>query len=208
MPYAAILFDMDGTLLETGPLWDRATRSAVAEHDIVLTEEEHFGLAGHRLLHDLLGDKGYDAKTIQSVRATRDSTLIPIIAQHACWREGALNMLHALGDTECAIITSAPKVIVDALHMSLGIRSQVSTIVTGDDVAPDYKPDAKGLLIACQRMQVDPKSCVYIGDQAVDLQAAANAGMDSILIRGTYTAKDLTHDKMVEDFGELERLLV
>jgi beta-phosphoglucomutase-like phosphatase (HAD superfamily) len=67
MKYSGIFFDMDGTLLETGPLWDRATRVTLDEHKIELTEEEYFSLGG-KLLHHLLEKKEYDKKKIKKLK--------------------------------------------------------------------------------------------------------------------------------------------
>ena len=56
-------------------------------------------------------------------------------------------------------------------------------------------------------MNVDPTKCIYIGDQLCDVQAAANAGMDAILIRGAYTPPEVTHKREAKDFEELTSML-
>jgi HAD superfamily hydrolase (TIGR01509 family) len=206
MPYAAILWDMDGTLLDTSPLWDRAARFAVAEHGITLTEEEHLGLAGWRLLHDVLAEKGYDAEKIRDVRLTRDNALLPIIRSEAQWREGARDLLSSIKLPK-AIVTSAHQYVFDPLSETLDIHNAVDAIVLGDEVHPDFKPHPKGLLLACEKLGVDPAQCIYIGDQEVDLLAAKNARMDAILLRGSHTPKQLTHEKTATNFVELTLLL-
>lgn len=205
MTYAAILFDMDGTLLETGPIWDKATRYSLIEHSIKLTEEEHFSLGG-LLLEIVLGNKGYDQTMIDSIRAVRDAQMVPMIADMAKWREGALDLIQKIS-VQKAIVTSAHKPVVDAIDHALGIRALFSTVIIADDVRPDFKPNPKGLLFACEKMNVDPAECIYIGDQLCDLQAAANAGMDAILIRGTHTPPEVTHEREVRDFEELTSML-
>lgn len=205
MQYSAILFDMDGTLLETGHIWNQATRLALSAHDIELTEEEHFSLGG-LLLELLLEEKGHDPHTIDAVRLMRDDAMAPLIRESAEWKEGALELLSEL-DIPTAIVTSAHDPIVSAIKEKLNLENYFDTIVIADDVRPDYKPHPKGLLLACERMGVDPTTCLYIGDQDCDLKAAANAGMDAILIKGMHTPKELMHERMVADFAELRALL-
>ncbi len=205
MPYAAILFDMDGTLLETGPLWSKATRIALDTHSITLTEEEHFSLGGILLEH-VLAEKGFDWDTISKIYRSRDEALAPVMRAEAKWRDGAEEWIRSINIPK-AIVTSAHQNILTQLDAKLGITTMFDAFIMADDVLPDYKPHPKGLLLACARMDVDPTECIYIGDQSCDLEAAANAGMDSILIRGTHTPKELSHTRMVEDIAALKEML-
>jgi HAD superfamily hydrolase (TIGR01549 family) len=205
MPYAAILFDMDGTILDTSPLWNRATRIALAKHDIELTEEEHFSLGG-TLLEHLLAEKGYPQNIITGVYHDRDAALLPVMEAEAQWINGAEGLIRSSA-VPTGIITSSHRNIFQGINRRLKLDTVVDVIVMAEDVMPHYKPHPKGLLLACERLGVDPAFCVYIGDQEVDLLAAQNAGMDAVLIRGSHTPKDLTHEKTVTDFASLRMLL-
>jgi N-acetyl-D-muramate 6-phosphate phosphatase len=205
MNYAAILFDMDGTLIESGPVWDKATRTALQSHNVVLSEEDLQSLGGI-LLHDLLHNKGFDADAIASIRAARDNAMQSLIPMHVQWITEAPEMLASIR-VATGIITSTHERVFQHLDAALNIRATVDTVVLADDVRPEYKPHPKGLLIACERLNVDPVHCVYIGDQLCDLEAAKNAGMDSILIRGSQTPVELAHGKVANNFVEITELL-
>jgi phosphoglycolate phosphatase len=202
MRFDAVLFDLDGTLVDTSVLWSKATRDALDAFDLSLTEEEHFSLGGV-LLHNLLAEKGYDQTTIKDVKAKRDELLLPVMQKEARWKEGAADLLRHLADLPTAIVTSAHRVMVDAMDEAIDIAAHIGVIIAGEDVAPRYKPDPYGLLLACERMQVDPTHCAYIGDQLCDMQAADAAGMQGILVRGRFTPEGLAHTTEASSLEEL-----
>lgn len=206
MAYDAILFDMDGTLILSGSLWDRATRAVLPELGVHLTEEEFFSLGGI-LLHDLLASKGFDEDVIEQVRLRRDQMLIPLFREETTWRTGAQELLADLADRPTGVITSAHADVVNAIDEGIGIRSKVKTFVVYEDVHPRYKPDPYGLLMACTSLNVDPANCIYIGDQSCDLEAAAAAGMTGVLIRGPNTPPDLQHEHVINELPELKAII-
>lgn len=206
MKYDAVLFDMDGTLLLSGHLWDRATRAVLPELGVHLTEEELLSLGGI-LIHDLLAAKGYDEETIQQVRLARDRMLLPLFREETTWREGALELLADLRDVPTGIVTSAHAEVVDAIDESTGIRSKVDTMIVYEDVHPRYKPDPFGLFMACDALGVEASRCVYVGDQACDLEAATAAGMTGVLIRGPNTPPDLHHEHEIQELSGLKAII-
>jgi HAD superfamily hydrolase (TIGR01549 family) len=196
---------MDGTLLDTESVWYEPTKAAFAACGLSITEEEIHSLAGISLT-DFLEERG-ERNQYDRIRAERDVLVIDMIHTHARWVEGAVECIEAVQQSMHGIVTSAPVRIVGALDSALHMSAYMKIIVNGEQVAPLYKPHPKGLRIACENLQVQPADCVYIGDQLNDLKAAEAAGMDAILFRGSMTPKDLTHEKMVQDFAELKMLL-
>ena len=69
----------------------------------------------------------------------------------------------------------------------LRLSDSVGAMITADEMLPFRKPHPHGLLIAADRIGVDPATSIYIGDQIFDLHAAKAAGMTSCLIRGAHT---------------------
>lgn len=202
MRYEAVLFDLDGTLVETTHLWAESTRHALDKQGIECTEAEHASLA-YKLLATLLTEKGYEEADIQRVRSIRDMFLLDLLKTKAAWVKGAESILDSLKDVPMSIVTSSHASIIDALDASMNIRRRVHHVIAAEDVHPDYKPHPKGLLLACERLQCEPEKCVYVGDQSCDLDAAKAAGMTSILVRGKHTPIDLTHTKVVHDLSEI-----
>jgi len=202
MKYDAYLFDMDGTLVDTPPLWDRACRLAIAHHQIPFTEEEFANLAAITL-KESLHMRGILPEDNARIRATRDTAVLEVMRNETRWHTGAQTMLSTLEKCPKAIVTSADHVLADAIHTAIGIRSHFDAVIAGDDVRPDYKPHPKGVLLACERLGVSPQKCLFIGDQACDMEAAMAAGMDAILFRTKHTPASVIHPREVSSLEDI-----
>ena len=97
------------------------------------------------------------------------------------------------------------KMYVDAIEDRVPISDYFSVIITADDMRPHSKPDPFGVTLAAKQIGVDPKECIYIGDQWFDVETAKNAGMRSCLVQRKFSSqKDgVDADYNVESLEEL-----
>ena len=182
---AAVLLDMDGTLVDT----ERVYIESLTE---VLTE---FGLPDARATCDrMVGLPGPECNAIMVATYGRDLPLVAIGAAFADRRDarfaeglpvkpGACELLDALAAARCptAVVTSSSRRTAEQ-HLTLaGLRARFDTILTRDDVERS-KPAPDGYLLAAQRLNAAPPFCVAIEDSGVGVAAACAAGTITLMV--------------------------
>lgn len=189
MSYAAILFDLDGTLVHTIDLYGDAVCDMFASAGVRLPRRAFRAsyIAGLTLREWLL-THGVSEEKMQALRPLRDEQYAKLLREKVEWIDGAENLLAALKETHpLGLVTGSWKSYVDAIDARLPVSKHFQTVVTADDMGDFMKPHPHGLLLAADRLRVEPERCLYVGDQLFDVEAAKSAGMTSCCVRGTYT---------------------
>ena len=208
----AVLFDLDGTLLDSAP-------------DMLATANAMLGERGRSpITLDVLrpvvskGSRAMVAVAFPELDpATRDA-LIPeflqryeaLIGQHAVLFDGVAGMLDALdaAGTAWGIVTNKPEYLAQLIVPQLGWQQRCRVLIGGDTLS-ERKPHPLPLLEAARRMDIDPTTCVYVGDDERDILAAIAAGMPSIAALWGYRLAEDTPlawgaDVMVEAPAQLQ----
>ena len=212
MRYGAILFDLDGTLLNTIGLWTQAYLQTLQEAGVEISAEEFILTTYTQNLHfeDALAHYGLDASKAEAFRTTRDARYTHLLATAPLWIEGAEETLKLITKSyPTGIMTGSHLHYIEAIEEQIPIRSLVPTLVTCDEVRGRGKPNPDGLLLTAQKLGVPPEQCIYIGDQLFDMEAAKAAGMTSCLYWNEYTPPTAGQeaDMSIESLSELPSLL-
>lgn len=205
----ALLFDLDGTLVETIHLYEEAMCETLRSYGIECTHEEfiamyHRGIGIEAFIREHRGD-GID---VSSARASRDAAYVRLLRDKTTWLPGAKEVLDATATIPRALVTKSWRHYVDAIDAAIGLAEHFSRIVTANEMQPYFKPHPRGFLLAADALGVDPERCLVIGDQLFDIEAARACGMRSFLIDGYHTpsrARDMA--EIVGDLWTLHRLL-
>ncbi|MDD5103599.1 MAG: HAD family phosphatase [Candidatus Peribacteraceae bacterium] len=210
MKIEAILFDLDGTLVDSVPLYMQAYFQTLNVFGLVLSEPEFNEIfwENHKLTNVLtrfnLGHR--DAE----IRKYRNDLYIRTLAEQVTWFEDAKSFADSCNDkVPRAIVTGSWQSFVDGIQRRVDLSAIASTIITADDCQPYDKPHPHSLLLGAERLGVAPEHCIYVGDQEFDIQAAENAGMAHCLIAREHTPPQAHENAMhvIHSLQELPALL-
>jgi HAD superfamily hydrolase (TIGR01509 family) len=175
---AAVLWDMDGTLVDTEPFWFRAETELVTAHGGTWTDADARELIGFDLLDaadHLRRVGGVDMPPVDIVNLMMDR-VIEQMADQAPWQPGAVELLEALVAAGIAnvLVTMSWRRLADAVVGLLPPGSFVGT-VTGDEVARG-KPHPDPYLAAAALVGAEAADCVAIEDSPTGARSAHAAG--------------------------------
>jgi len=202
LPFNAVLWDMDGVIVDTFDGHYRAWKHTFDSlgHPFTLADfTRTFGMNNRLILHTILG---YDLpeEELQRVSDSKEEFFREGIRGSAQLLPGVADWLKRFGELGLrqAVASSAPQANVDALLDELGIRDNFQAEVAG--AAMRGKPDPAIFLLAAQLLGVEPKSCLVIEDAIAGVEAAQRAGMRCVAVQTTNPAEKLNGaDVIVKD---------
>jgi beta-phosphoglucomutase len=183
---AALLIDLDGTLVDTADANYAAYAAALNEAGVAIGREDFDRAATGRhwsqFLPCLIGAVNADPVRI----AARKREIYPAMAARTQVNHGLVELAGSLRATlKLGLVTSASRTSAEAVLDAYGLAPLFATVVTGDDVA-EPKPAPDAYLLAATRLQVSPGQCLALEDSATGLESARRAGMRTL--RVTFSA--------------------
>ncbi len=176
--FAAVLWDMDGTLVDTEPYWIAAELALAARYGGAWSAEQGLDLVGRDLLDSARHIREHmriDVEPEQIVDELLDS-VIEQVEQAVPWRDGARELLGSLreADVPCALVTMSYARFVEPILASLP-DDTFAAVVTGD-VVDRGKPHPEPYLAAARRLDVLASECLAIEDSDTGVRSAVAAG--------------------------------
>ncbi|HEY5184527.1 MAG TPA: HAD family phosphatase [Actinomycetes bacterium] len=174
----AVLFDMDGLLVDTEHTWFVAERTVMAELGADWDEADQAHTVGgpmERATRYMAEKAGSDLPW-QAVAGRLIDAMADLLVHGADHRPGAQALLDDLvaAGVPCALVSSSPRRLVDAVLASVG-GDHFTTTIAGDEV-PRTKPNPDPYLQAARHLGVQPSRCVVLEDSPVGIAAAEAAG--------------------------------
>ena len=207
-----VIWDMDGTLVNTAELHFEAWRVTCAELGRDFTRADFAATFGRRNpeIMDVLFPGRFSAAEVDRIgerkeqlyRAAAERLGVTLLPGVRPLMEG----LHRLGVKQ-AIGSSAPRANLDLILRLTGIEGFLSAVVSAEDTTRG-KPDPQVFLVAAQRLGVEPRRCVVFEDAPAGVEAAKAGGMKCIAVRfvGHHSADKLAHtgaDRVVASLEEV-----
>ncbi len=193
----AILFDMDGTLVDSTAIVERAWAWWAKRHQLpretilrfshgrpTVNTFEHF-LPGVDHTSELAEMLAFEETELDGICAVPGAQLVVQAAQLGTW----------------AVVTSAPETLAVTRIIAAGLP--VPKVLISIDQIHHGKPDPEGFLLAAEKLGVHPKDCLVFEDTRPGIEAGLNAGMQVVGLLTTMAADALAHHSLTKDFRDV-----
>lgn len=187
---STVLFDLDGTLIDTAP-------DMAAALDILCDEEHKARMPfvnvrpnvsnGSVALVKLAFGEDIDAATLERLK----SRYLEIYQDHLAVQSRLFDEMDELllqlesHDIKWGVVTNKPGWLTDPLMESLDLHRRAACIVSSDSTN-NRKPHPEPMFYACKLSNAKPEECIYVGDARRDIEAGQNAGMRTIIAEYGY----------------------
>lgn len=201
----AVIWDMDGVLVDTGEFHYQVWKEVLAGYDIRLKKasfRQTFGMNNDGLLRYYLKDR-YNPELAKQISQQKESQLRRIIRGQIKPFPGALELLNSLSQkgTPQALASSAPLANIKAILAELALEDSFQVTLSAEFMPG--KPDPAVFLEAALQLDVPPERCIVIEDALPGVQAAKRAGMRCLAVATTNAPKALSAADRVIDSLEL-----
>jgi HAD superfamily hydrolase (TIGR01509 family) len=181
---AAVLWDMDGTLVDTEPYWMAAEHALVEAHGGVWTDEHAHQLVGNDLMVSAEYLRAHSPIDLTPLEVVHEllASVVASVKRHVPWRPGARELLERLvaQRVPCALVTMSWESLATAVVSNLP-KGSFAAVVTGD-VVLNGKPHPEPYLMAARMLGVDIEACVAIEDSPPGVASAVAAGIPTIAV--------------------------
>ncbi len=188
-----ILFDLDGTLVDTAP-------DMVAA--LIRLQEElgdpavNYELARSNVSNGAAGlVRAAFPGLSEASRVDLQQRFLRIYQRNVCEKSrlfpGLAELLEALDQQQrpWGIVTNKPQAFTDPILIALGLQRRMACAISGDTL-PQRKPNPAPMLLASRMLDIEPEHIVYVGDAARDIDAGRAAGMSTIAAGWGYITDD------------------
>ncbi|MEE9398624.1 MAG: HAD-IA family hydrolase [Methylococcales bacterium] len=190
----SILFDLDGTLLDTAPDLALALNALLSDEDkpkLSVSQIRPYVSQGARGLIELGFGKRIDEPYSNSLIQRLVDNYSANIAQETQPFPDVMEVIENVENRglQWGIVTNKKTSLTERLLDQLGLFGNASCVICGDTTAKS-KPHPEPLFEACKRVNSTPAECVYIGDAAKDIEAGRRAGMRTLIALYGYIGED------------------
>ena len=202
----AVIFDMDGVLLDSEPLHYEAVRQILDEQGVEFPLEDYFRYLGTTLTStwDDLCERYPITMPFERFEARYNADVLAQYQAGAPLIRGARELVARLREARVpiAVASSSHREWVEAALTGAGLREYFEQTTAGDEVSMG-KPSPEIYLKAADKLGFDPADCIAIEDAPAGVESANAAGMRVVLVRSELTnGMDLASDWQVDDLTE------
>lgn len=211
----AIIFDMDGTLVDTEPFNAEIERRQFSLNNLEISDEEHqkyLGVASDAMWREITAnhqasltvDQLIEQNHAESLRYFAELEQIPVMP----YLVDLLGKLQSK-NYKMAVASSSTPEIIDLILTKTDLKKYFHVIVSAQE-AGKSKPEPDVFLLAARKLGVNPTNCLVVEDSPNGIKAAKAAGMTCVAYEGpeANSLKLQEADSIIQDYSELERIII
>lgn len=210
--FSAVIFDMDGVIVDSEPLHERAFREVFAElgygdrHGIHFPD--YYGRSDRVLWLDFI-ERHRPSQPLEMLTRLKEDRLLALLEAEEPIFPEVPNLVEALAvRSRLAVASGSTRAVIRTVLAMRDLHRHFPVAVSSQDVTRG-KPDPDIFLLAAQKLGAEPACCVVIEDSAMGVAAAKAAGMRVIGITNSLPAEQLRQaDAVVSSYAEIGRLLL
>ncbi|MFQ6615518.1 MAG: HAD family hydrolase [Fidelibacterota bacterium] len=207
----ALLFDLDGVVIDSEPLYERVELDLLRPYDIFLSGKDQRELKGTTEpgFYDFVERKYQpDWDRLQVVKRGRQ-LLREVFSRELTFVPGFVELMERIGGYyRTALVTSTPRWLVDAIAKTLPLEKFFSDILCADDIS-NGKPHPEPYLTMMTRLGISPGETVILEDSLNGVTSAIQSGAFCIALVGSFPAEDLREaHRSVDSLDQIDRSLI
>jgi len=206
----AIIFDFDGVVIDSEPLYKMAEKRLFAEYGVIIPDEDWkiFRGTSEMGFYQLIRDRYNIDAPIDELRRKGRNFLLEAFAGGLHYFTGFEAFMRKIKDRyKTGLVTATSGEILDWIFRNTPIRNPFSNVITAEDVN-NSKPHPEPFQKICRMMNVSPENTIVIEDSIMGIRSALAAGAITIGFLSSFTAKDLAAAHFTaRNYGEIENLV-
>ena len=204
----AVLFDMDGVIVDSEPLWSEAEKRLLARRNLTYSPSLKAAMMGR----DAKGAVGFLIEHYGLIESPgeligeRNQLIAELFKEHLKAIPGALEFVSSVitAGIVTGLVSSSPRLLMELALEKLGAAGLFALALSGDQVTRG-KPEPDIYITAAERLGVEPEHCLVIEDAPHGVTAAKRAGMFCLAITTSVGVPELAMaDKVVSGFEEVD----
>jgi len=186
----AVIFDMDGVLVDSEPLQLRSINKILSDYGATLTEEAFTHFVGTTQLETFttLKERFALPGTIDDLIAKKRTAYAKLVEDELCAMPGLYSLIANLktADLKSGVASSSPMQDIQTVLRKIDLENSFDAVFSSVGL-PHGKPHPDVFLLTAQTLRVAPQNCIVIEDSGVGVQAAKRAGMRCIAMPNIFT---------------------
>lgn len=184
MTIKAVVWDMDGLLIDSEPVWNEARKRMAAEHGVAWNKQDHYNVMGVSTQEwvDYMIERIGLTMPPDEVEAAIIDQMVAIYEEEIPFRENAVEKIQWLASKYPSCIASgSPRKLIDIVSSDPRIQDSLQFVLSADEVGAG-KPDPAVYLAAAKRLGIPPENCLCLEDSPNGVLSGYRAGMRVINI--------------------------